>query len=145
MSLYVFGKIVPRIGFRYEKFIEEHQLAQLEPVDPEDVEILDSQQRLAASGFYFVLARSSKDAEATGLWNDAREKVLKGGTPESTALGNAVARLLRDVQIAAGGIAFVDGAVETIVEGSAEQCWIGFTERIVRAWDDTDNVLLVWS
>lgn len=145
MSLYAFGKIVPRSGFRYQKFVEEHHLAQLKPVDPEDVAILDCQPQLALDGFYFVLSRSPNDVEATGLWNDAREEILKGATPESTELGSEVAHLLRDSQVAAGGIAFVDGAVERVLEGSAEQCWVRFTEQIVRPWDDTDNVLLVWS
>jgi len=61
-----------------------------------------------------------------------------------TILGGHVYRLLTDSRLQAGGIAFVDGGVEAVLEGAPTQCWLWFEERISKPWDAIDNPLLTW-
>jgi hypothetical protein len=138
MSLYCFGKLIPKSE---KDFLRPDFLSGI--IDPEDVETLDGIEPLKAKGICFSVFDSIGAGEATGLWNEASNLPIdKVG---ESRLGTIVQRLLYDDRISIGGIAFVDGGIETVLIGSPHDCWNWFLERIKEPWDTIDNPLLIWT
>lgn len=145
MSLYIFGKLVPKPLFDSTAFFRNHPGLHLDGIDPEDVHVLDEQECLSEAGIYFAIYSSSDSLDAIRLWNEAARAATKGEAIEETDLGREVHQLFGDSQLKAGGIAVVDGGVETVLQGSPEQCWEWFKSRIPKPWDTLDNPLLIWT
>lgn len=141
MSLYCFGKIKlkPRTG---ESFSFPSAATFRREVDPGDAEEIESIAKIGEGGIDFSICDGPSSVDATALWNEAMAQ-----PPELVAesrLGKAVHTLLHDPRIGDGAIAFVDGGIETVLNGSPEQCWQWFLARIVKHWDNIDNPVLVW-
>ena len=82
---------------------------------------------------------------ATGLWNEADPVRERGQSGSDSRLARAVHALIFDTELEAGGLAFVDGGVETVLCGSPDECWGWFTARLAMPWDALDNPLLIWT
>jgi len=109
-------------------------------IDPDDAAELDKE--LSGPGEYFSIGDDAAGAGATALWIEAMDRP---NDLSSTPLGNAVHSLLFSPALLGGAIAFVDGGVEIVLRGTPDQCWQWFAERIVLAWDNVDNPLLIWT
>jgi hypothetical protein len=115
-------------------------------IDPYDAEEIEKFDKLAGDGVYFTIVDGPNLGDATGLWTDMQEAMKRH--PDAileTVLGRTVHALLFQPEISAGGIAFVDGGIETVLEGASEQCWNWFLERADKLWDTVDNPMLIWS
>jgi len=141
VSLYCFGKVVPVEEYSVN-FEFPHGVTIDNGIDPEDRKDFDEFKLLAGDGIFFRVLDGPGDHEATGLWNEAF--VQTRGMVFSTPLGAFVRALMFDRRIKTAGLAFVDGGIETIVEGSAGLCWQGFLDRIGKPWDNMDNPLFIW-
>jgi len=111
-------------------------------IDDGDVEEFDRVKSLFGDGIFFSICDDPNGGDATGLWVEAMDlgisRILE------SHLGRAVHALFFDSRICVGGLAFVDGGIETIWEGAPEDCWRWFLERIEKPWDTIDNPLLIW-
>lgn len=140
MSLYCFGKL---------KLLPASNLASAFPtqvhcrpdIDPCDAEVIDKIAELAGNGGFFTISDDGRSTDATSLWND----MMSASQDLDSRLARAVHTLLFSPHISCGGIAFVDGGIESILKGTPEQCWAWFLERSRKPWDTIDNPLLVWS
>jgi hypothetical protein len=141
MSLYCVGKLTPLAPHRHDFVFPGHVHVSRE-MAPDDAKEFDKLDALSGEGIYFTVFDEPKAYEATGLWNEAyrqpADRVIQ------TRLGAFVHSLMFHPSIQVGGIAFIDGGIETIVEGSNKQCWDGFLARICRPWDAIDNPLFIW-
>src|ERR1041384_4963745 len=126
MSLYCFGKII--LHPRSRRDFVFPTLASIDnAIDPEDAKDLDHEKSLSGEGPHFTV-RDDPGSAATGLWNEVSNR--PSDELVQTRLGGFVYTLMFHPSILVGGIAFVDGGIETVVEGSRADCWRGFTGRI---------------
>lgn len=141
MSLYCFGKIelAPNqaVSFAFPgEVVVENRL------DDEDIETINSIDNLGGDGIYFSFRDNRESVDATMLWIEAMDRFAGGAT--DSRLGKAIYSLLFDPLILTGAVAFVDGGIEVILEGTPEQCWSWFLELIKKPWDAIDNPIMVW-
>src|ERR1700694_2687945 len=139
MSLYCFGKAI--MSGSTDAFSLPDDVA-LGPVDEDDAYEIERIEALVGNGILFSICDDEASRDATGLWMDAlrlgRSRILE------SPFGRAVHKLLFYKRILVGGVAFVDGGIETVLEGTPEDCWTWFLERIEKPWDTIDNPLLIW-
>lgn len=141
MSLCCFGKIIAHENVTIERQFLDY--VQIGIIDKEDAYDLDTDPRLKGAGSYFTIVDGPMAGEATGLWNEAYE------TPAELRAESVLARIVRSLimspRVARGGIAFVDGGVETVVLGTKPVCWAAFVDRLALPWHALDNPLFIWS
>jgi hypothetical protein len=142
MSLDCFGKVIPVEGdsggfaFPSGAFLPGF-------IDEGDVENLDRLDWVPGAGSYFTIGEGPTQPDATALWIEASALPIE--RVRESRLGHAVYALLFDPRILRGGIAFVDGGVETKLRGTPAECWAWFLERIPKPWTGLDNPVMFWS
>ena len=139
MSLYCFGKLLVDADLSPSVLSIPHVM--IGRIDPVDAEALDDIQELSEDGIYFSIC--DDEGSAGQLWTGATDS--PSDDLRLTRLGRVVHALLHCREIQMGGIAFVDGGIDTIRRGSREECWRWFSNEIKRPWDNMDNPLLIWS
>jgi len=145
MSLYCFGKLKLNTA-NHGAFAFPCGVMVRGNIDPSDAEEIEKFDKFEGDGVCFAIVDDSNAVDATGLWNDMVRAILKDpSTVLETVLGRTVHELLFHPEISAGGIAFVDGGIETVLEGEPEQCWNWFLERAGKPWDTMDNPMLIWT
>jgi hypothetical protein len=142
MSLYCFGKL-KEVAARSGSYVFPPEVTFRHEIDPEDVEEIEKIEGLRGNGVFFSICDHPDSSDATGFWVEMMEKA-----PDrvlESRFGRTIHALLFDPHVPRGGIAFVDGGVEAILEGTRQQCWIWFLERAHKPWDTIGNPILIWS
>jgi hypothetical protein len=164
MSLYAYGKLVTPTPSEVRRLLreveEETSVALAEStLDEEDVEVLHSVPELRGPGLFFSVSDERTAADVTALWIEAMEAMraadVKGArnstaviasntaTFTGTRLGALCSRLLQTPLASASGLALVDGGVEDVFVGSAEDCLQAIASEVIRPWHAMSNRLYV--
>jgi hypothetical protein len=164
MSFYAYGKLVTPTPSEVRKFLreveEETGVALTESaLDEGDVEELDSVPELRGLGLFFSASDEPGSADATGLWDEAMEAMRAADVEEAlgsgdvtipntvaftrTRLGTLCRRLLQTPLASACGLALVDGGIDEVFVGSADDCLQAITAESIRPWHATSNRLYV--
>ena len=151
MSLYCFGKVVPASASdALLQCAPASNVARLflRDLEPGDVSTLSEINELKRVGITFRYVDKEGGA-ATALWLAASD-ISRFDTDYSdairaTELGGFIWNVFHCPAIKFGGLALVDGGIETILRANRLKCWNHFLVIISKPWDCHDNPLFLWN
>ena len=139
MSLFCFGFVSPSTNLKDVLSVNDDFTVQ--SPDEEDikemVDILGTKENLT-----FFMISDLEGRDATRLWNDALTESINGR--DSSVLHRTLNKLIYDGRFRAGGIALVDGGIESITRTSRDDCWNSITDYLSKPWDTIDNPFIIW-
>ena len=133
MSLYCFGKLLPPVDV--EGLLAGFDCRVSLP-ESDDIAVLENEPSLVGEGSFFLICDSEGGPDATRLWNEATEGEVE--------LEGIIQRILDAPDVEIGSIAFVDGGIEDVIEGSKSECLERIRKLLSRPWDTIGNPLFVW-
>jgi hypothetical protein len=140
-------------------------------VEAEDKEVIAEAPQLSGGGVAFAVYSGEDETDVVRLWNSAmnaghdairllfgEDSVPNCSSPiedialsdavrqvlEQTSLGKFATSVIRADSILAGGLAFFDGGIRSIVEESPGRCLRNILSAFLLPWDCGPDALYVW-
>ena len=135
MSLYCFGKVIPKVGI--PELLSGYACMVSQP-DPEDIAELNSEVGSQEDGEFFAVRDNDQGMDATALWSEA----MRLG--DDSTLARIIDEIYRHPSIEFVAVAFVDGGIETVVSDEASHCVSEIKKLFRKPWDTIGNPLFLW-